>query len=360
MAKLGSVFVILAILIACSPSQTELPHAKDDRSAGQIAYDGGDYELAFGEWSTLAEQGDAAAQKEIGLMYAKGQGVVQSDEEALKWFHKAADQGFAEAQNNIGVMYAKGRGVSQDPEEAAKWYRKAAENGAAVAQFNLGVTYLEGKGVPQNDAEAINWILKAADQGNVEAREFLAQFHKPAEIEAPIEEDVDFKFTRGTAEWFSPLAIFSDDSDLGARYLVIKGELENTNSAEVMQNVQCVAQLTIVFENGKSVQIESEDICSDAGIGAVSAMLGDPTLAAMGSSLVIAPGKSSRIDTSNGGSIMSNLRGPTVPGKYKPYPVQSTQLTITLVAKTAFGDPVRETIFDSVIPNSSHGAKFDL
>ena len=50
----------------------------------------------------LADQGDATAQYDLGLMYAKGQGVPQDYAEAVKWFRKAADQGDASAQYNLG------------------------------------------------------------------------------------------------------------------------------------------------------------------------------------------------------------------------------------------------------------------
>ena len=33
------------------------------------------------------------------------------------------------AQVNLGVMYDNGEGVLQDDKEAVKWYRKAAEQG---------------------------------------------------------------------------------------------------------------------------------------------------------------------------------------------------------------------------------------
>ena len=46
--------------------------------------------------------------------------------EAVKWFRKAAEQGNASAQSNLGVMYAEGRGVPQDDAEAVKWYRRGA------------------------------------------------------------------------------------------------------------------------------------------------------------------------------------------------------------------------------------------
>ena len=40
---------------------------------------------------------------------------------------KVAEQGDAEAQYNLGIMYANGRGVTQDDKEAVTWFRKGAE-----------------------------------------------------------------------------------------------------------------------------------------------------------------------------------------------------------------------------------------
>ena len=64
-------------------------------------------------------------------MYEQGHGVPQDYAEAVKWYRKAADQGDAFAQYNLGVMYDNGEGVPQDQAEAVKWYRKAAEQGDA-------------------------------------------------------------------------------------------------------------------------------------------------------------------------------------------------------------------------------------
>jgi TPR repeat protein len=40
------------------------------------------------------------------------EGVVQDDEEAVHWYHKAANQGHALAQFHLGLMYRDGKGVS--------------------------------------------------------------------------------------------------------------------------------------------------------------------------------------------------------------------------------------------------------
>ena len=42
--------------------------------------------------------------------------------EAARWYRKAADQGNAAAQFNVGMMYELGQGVMQDYAEAARWY----------------------------------------------------------------------------------------------------------------------------------------------------------------------------------------------------------------------------------------------
>jgi TPR repeat protein len=49
---------------------------------------------------------------------------------------KLADQGNAEAQYNLGLMYEQGRGVQQDDVKAVKWFQKAAYQGDAIAQYN--------------------------------------------------------------------------------------------------------------------------------------------------------------------------------------------------------------------------------
>ena len=66
------------------------------------------------------------------------------------WYRLAAEQGDASAQYNLGVMYAKGRGVLKDEAEAVRWYRLAAEQGDAYAQNNLGVMYAQRARCPQS------------------------------------------------------------------------------------------------------------------------------------------------------------------------------------------------------------------
>ena len=100
------------------------------------------------------------------------EGARQDDAEdaVLSSLREKAEQGDAYAQFNLGIMYAKGQGVPQDDKEAVRWVRAAAEQGNADAQFNLGIMYAEGQGVPQDDKEAVRWVRAAAEQGNTDAQ----------------------------------------------------------------------------------------------------------------------------------------------------------------------------------------------
>ena len=80
-----------------------------------------------------------------------------------------ADQGDADAQFNLGNMYYSGEGVPESDAEAVKWYRKAADQGMAAAQNNLGIMYANGKGVPENNALAYVWLSMAKTQGHAQA-----------------------------------------------------------------------------------------------------------------------------------------------------------------------------------------------
>ena len=66
-----------------------------------------------------------------------GTGVLKDDEEAVKWYRKAAYEGDSAAQNSLGVMYAEGKGVLKDLVQAHVWYNIAGANGHESAKKNL-------------------------------------------------------------------------------------------------------------------------------------------------------------------------------------------------------------------------------
>ena len=74
----------------------------------------------------------------------EGIGVTQNKQKGVKWFRLAAEQGNAEAQKNLGVFYKLKERKSAfserrlpDYKEAIKWYRLAADQGNADAKEAL-------------------------------------------------------------------------------------------------------------------------------------------------------------------------------------------------------------------------------
>jgi len=43
----------------------------------------------------------------------------------VKWYLKAAEQGNANAQKSLGLLYRRGKGVKQDDAEAIRWIQKS-------------------------------------------------------------------------------------------------------------------------------------------------------------------------------------------------------------------------------------------
>ncbi len=158
-----------------------------------------------------AEQGDAAAQYNLGIAYYNGCGVLQNYQEAIRLFGLAAEQEHVWARYYLGLCYEKGEGVDQDYKEAIKWYKSAAQQGApeiqcklasiyynrrkqfeegfhwyqmaakqgyATARNSLGFCYETGQGVTQDNKQAFYWYKRAADQGYAKAQNNLGRCYE--------------------------------------------------------------------------------------------------------------------------------------------------------------------------------------
>ena len=97
-----------------------------DLEEAESAYENGQNNKAAELYTLAANQGDASAQYNLGLMYDKGQGVAQDYNKAAELYTLAANQGDASAQNNLGLMYDKGQGVPYDYNKAAELYTLSA------------------------------------------------------------------------------------------------------------------------------------------------------------------------------------------------------------------------------------------
>jgi TPR repeat protein len=140
---------------------------------GQAALDRGDYATALKLLRPLADEGNAAAQHDLGSIYHSratsqrvrlgiltgsvppGEGVLRNYTAAVKWYRLSANQGNAMGQNSLGYMYNFGDGVPLNYVEAAKWFRLAADQGDADAQQHLAEMYLRAR---QETTASRDWL----------------------------------------------------------------------------------------------------------------------------------------------------------------------------------------------------------
>ena len=160
------------------------------------------------------EKGNAEAYYTIGFMYYRGfekkslnllnadfeTKIIQSYEEAFKYFKKASEMGYSKASYVIAYLYYYGKGVIQNQEVANMYYKKAfdqnktslakdsnnldinelkqkANDEDPEAMYLLGKCYYDGDGLEQDDQKAFRLFKKASDKGYYKASDQLGEMY---------------------------------------------------------------------------------------------------------------------------------------------------------------------------------------
>lgn len=110
-------------------------------------------------------------------LYAIGESLPEDWKPAFDIWLSLAKQGDAKAQFNIGYMFARGDIMERDPAKAFEWYQKAADNNDPRAHYNLSKLYEIGEGVLQNTAKAQEHMAKAVELGDDRAKIKAALAH---------------------------------------------------------------------------------------------------------------------------------------------------------------------------------------
>lgn len=118
----------------------------------------------------LANSGDTASQIQMGDNYLNGlNGFDENDDEAFKWYKKAADKNHPIALGKLGEMYQYGFGVSSDRTIAKKLYKQGVDLNDANSQFRYG-WLVEKEG---NKTLAYKYYTLAANQGHSTAEDYV-------------------------------------------------------------------------------------------------------------------------------------------------------------------------------------------
>ena len=152
-----------------------------------------------------AERGDSEAQRMLGDLFKRGDGVPRDETQALHLFRLAAEQGNPCAQTDLGVMYRHGCGVPADVAVAEEWFSLAARRGFPIAMYNLArIKEADGEA-----AEAARLYSNASKAGDAPSASRLGELH-----------------LRGLG--------VARDRDEAERFFALAGELE-ANASEAWQ-----------------------------------------------------------------------------------------------------------------------------
>lgn len=126
-----------------------------------------------------AAAGEAAAQRQLGERYRLGRGVPVDLAVARDWYRRAAEQGDAAAEDEYGLLLFRS-GRQQD---AMGYIARAAERGEPRAQYVYGTALFNGDYVLRDWPKAYAMMTQAARGGIEAATSSLAQMERyiPAE-----------------------------------------------------------------------------------------------------------------------------------------------------------------------------------
>lgn len=121
-----------------------------------------------------AEQGEAAAQSAVALLYGGYAQVPPQPRERVRWLQAAAVQGDADAMADLADLLLAGdapSGLAADASQARRWLEQAATQGHAPSLRRLAAYHAQGlAGLSPSAPRAVDLMRQAADLGDVSAQ----------------------------------------------------------------------------------------------------------------------------------------------------------------------------------------------
>ena len=137
-----------------------------------------DVNMAENLYQKAVALGSADALVGLAYMHLNGEFNEAGNENpnldlAADYFRQAAGAGSSAGQAGLGYLYQTGQGLKHSEQQAVKWYTRAAKAGNDFAQLRLGEIILKNPSL-ENSRMALVWFEKAARQGMLNARNSVA------------------------------------------------------------------------------------------------------------------------------------------------------------------------------------------
>jgi hypothetical protein len=158
---------LIAFLVAGGARAAYAQSADELWQTAQQRYRAGDHAGAAVAARQAAEAGSLIATYEIGYMYENGDGVQQSETQAIRWFTVGAAKGCRECDRALGAHYE----AAEEFGTALTYYKRGAALGYPDASYDLARMYEYGLGVPLDLRAAVIWYGHAKAEGDPRAAE---------------------------------------------------------------------------------------------------------------------------------------------------------------------------------------------
>jgi len=182
-----------------------------------------------------ADNGDANAQNNYGVMLLNGRGVKKNVYAAALYFRLSANQGCSEGEHNCGFALEHGTGVPKNKSLAAHFYKSAADRGFKNSQLSYAQLLYLGEGIPRDYSEAAKYFRLAAQQDSAPAQYRLGLLY---ELGNGVEKNSQeaFKCFRAASSQKYPPALYRYGTSLVAGFGV------EVNRVEGFRNITIAAQ----------------------------------------------------------------------------------------------------------------------
>ena len=211
-------------------------------------------------YRNLAEEGDVASQRKLGIHIVDDKSLKKYHSEGVKWLEKAADQEDSTAMNWLGWCYDNAVGVAQDYDMAVLWYKKAVDHGNNSAKRGLGIDILQGRSQRLSVREGLRYLEESAESGDKTAMNWLAWFYKEGK-------SVD-KDMRKAEEWYRK-AVDAGNTSAAASFgiTIMRGLFDNIPLEEGIPYLEIGANagdasalnwLSWCYDKGKGVRPDPE------------------------------------------------------------------------------------------------------
>lgn len=226
-------------------------------------------DIAYGDFESMANNGDAEAQYHLGKTYYLGLNDNQDYEKAISWFMKSAEQGNVDAVYSLGLCYYNGQGVEQNYDIAIEFFRLAGYNGHAMAQFKYACCMHLGLGSQGvNIDEAITWYENAASQNILLAKNNVATIYlsyDPTNYLAGTSDVNNVGFPQYYDKGMEYL-IECEEAGITETYLNL-GNIYSDGIAIEKDEAKAFAYYQKAAENGYYLAYSNLGICYQQGIG---------------------------------------------------------------------------------------------